>query len=224
VYRRIALLHLHDPDRDAERLERALATTGEHMPELRYAHLGRHLPNTVGGGHFTWDLAFADRDSCPSWAEQLARAGHDSLFREIVARADVVQFASSNVHLVEPDLTDCVKRTLFLEVDRTTAPERAAEFDRVLTGMPRYISTIRNWAYHRVDDDATLGPRRWTHVWEQEYHDISGLRGEYMMNPYHWGYVDPWFDPESPTRVVRPGVAHVFCPARASVLRPASGR
>ena len=88
--------------------------------------------------------------------------------------------------------------------------------------MPRYIGTIRNWAYHRVDDGAIVGPRRWTHVWEQEYADIGGLRGEYMLNPYHWGYVDPWFDPESPTRVVRPGVAHVFCPAERSVLAATS--
>jgi hypothetical protein len=79
--------------------------------------------------------------------------------------------------------------------------------------MPRYINAIRNWAYHRVDDEFTIGPRQWTHVWEQEFQELSGLRVDYMVSPYHWGYVDPWFDPESPHRVVQPGVAHVYCPA-----------
>jgi hypothetical protein len=39
-----------------------------------------------------------------------------------------------------------------------------------------------------------------------------------MVNPYHWGYVDTWFDPESPHRVVAPGVAHVYCSAATTIL------
>ena len=135
-----------------------------------------------------------------------------------MTRTDAVQFEATNVHIAEATITDFVKRTLFLEVDRSTPPDKALEFDRVLTGMPRYIDAIRNWAYHRVDDDFTVGPRRWTHVWEQEFQELSGLRVDYMVSPYHWGYVDTWFDPESPHRVVEPGVAHVYCPASASVL------
>jgi hypothetical protein len=220
VYRRIALLHL-DPQAapaDIATLERELADVSARVPQVVRAHLGRHFPNTVGGGDYTWDLAFTDREHCPHWDDQLRAADHHALVGRVVTRADVVHFAVDNVHIVEPDIRDCVKRTLLLEVDRATPPDRVREFGRVLTGMPRYIGAIRNWAYHRVDDELTVGPRAWTHVWEQEYHDVSGLRVDYMVHPYHWSYVDPWFDPESPTRVVRPGVAHVYCPAAATIL------
>lgn len=220
MYRRIALLHLapDTSDRDIATLERELGDVAQRVPGIVHAHLGRHFPNTVGGGDYTWDLAFASRDSCPLWADQLRAGDHTDLFARLVVRTDAVQFASTNAHVVEPDITDFVKRTLFLEVDRATPPDAQAEFGRVLTGMPRYIGAIRNWAFHRVDDEFTIGPRAWTHVWEQEFRELSGLRVDYMVSPYHWGYVDPWFDPESPRRVVRPGVAHVYCPAAVTIL------
>ena len=220
MYRRIALLHV-DPQTsagDPAAFERELGAVGGRVPGLTHAHLGRHFPNTVGGGDYTWDLAFATRERCPSWLDQLRLADHVDLCERLVTRADVVQFESTNVHIADATIADCVKRTLFLEVDRMTPPGKAAEFDRVLTGMPRYIDAIRNWAYHRVDDDFTIGARRWTHVWEQEFQEVSGLRVDYMVSPYHWGYVDPWFDPESPHRVVLPGVAHVYCPAATTIL------
>jgi hypothetical protein len=220
VYRRIALLHLqpHATPDDVATFERELNDVVSRVPGLAHAHLGRHFPNTVGGGDYTWDMAFVAHDACLPWADQLRAGDHTDLFARTVARTDAVQFESTNVHVAEPDIADFVKRTLFLEVERNTPPDKEAEFGRVLTGMPRYIDAIRNWAFHRVDDDFTIGPRRWTHVWEQEFRELSGLRVDYMVSPYHWGYVDPWFDPESPHRVVAPGVAHVYCPAAASIL------
>jgi hypothetical protein len=220
MYRRIALLHLRPgvSSADVATLERELGDVAARLPAVRQSHLGRHLPNTVGGGDYTWDLAFADEAACPSWDDQLRVAGHDALVAHVLDRVDAVQFECTNNHVPEPAIANCVKRTLFIEVDRDAPEDRRGEFDRVLTGMPRYISAIRNWGYHRVDDANTVGPRRWTHVWEQEFRDLDGLRGDYMMNPYHWGYVDPWFDPESPTRHVAPGVAHVFCASERSIL------
>ena len=39
-----------------------------------------------------------------------------------------------------------------------------------------------------------------------------------MLSPYHWGLVDGWFDPECPQRVVDTHLAHVYCPAAATIL------
>ena len=146
MYRRIALLHMQpqtSPD-DLVAFERELRDVPNRVPGLTNAHLGRHFPNTVGGGDYTWDLAFVDREHCPRWLDQLRDAGHADLFADLVTRTDAVQFTSSNAHIADPTITDFVKRTLFLEVDRSTPPDDALEFDRVLTGMPRYIDAISN--------------------------------------------------------------------------------
>ncbi len=220
MIRRIALLHVPSDLPAAERamLEGRLGDAVNRVPGLAHAHLGRHPEGTVGGGDYTWDLAYPGTDVSPSWDEQQAAAGLDQLFERIVTRVDVVQFESTNVHVSEPDIRNLIKRTLFLEVSKDASRDAASRFDRVLSGMPRYIPAIRNWAYHRVDEAASVGPRRWTHVWEQEYADLSGLRVDYMVSPYHWGYVDGWFDAESPHRVVEPNVGHVFCPSEHSIL------
>jgi Stress responsive A/B Barrel Domain len=220
MYRRVALLHVDPATTDADRdaFERELGDVGGRVPAVTHSHLGRHLEGTVGGGDYTWDLAFADADSCPSWGDQLRIGGHATLFDRMVKRVDCVQFPSTEVAIVDPDMRDLVKRTLFLEVSKDASADQVDRFDHVLMGMPRYIPAIRNWACHRADDLAPTGPRRWTHVWEQEYADISGLRVDYMMSPYHWGFVDGWFDSESPHHIVEQGVAHVFCGSDRSIL------
>lgn len=213
MYRRIGFLWLRDP---ADTTLDSLLQPG--VAGATHSHVGRHLPGTVGGGDYTWDLAFASRDDCPPWPDMLAATGIDDAIDALCERVDVVSFAPSLTVVPEPGIRDFVKRTLFVEVRRGTNDAVIDEFGRVLTGMPRYISAIRNWAYHRVDDELSYGPRRWTHVWEQEFHDLSGLKVDYMVSPYHWGYVDPWFDPESPTRIIEPFVGHVYCAAERSIL------
>jgi hypothetical protein len=220
MYRRIAFLYL-DPDAteaDRTAFERELNDVTNRVPAVTHAHLGRHLEGTVGGGDYTWDLAFAEAADAPPWKDQLSIGGHDALFDRMIKRVDSVQFPSSMVTVVDPDMTDLIKRTLFLEVSSEASPAQVARFDHILTGMPKYIPAIRNWAYHRVDDTSVVGPRRWTHVWEQEYQDLSGLKVDYMVSPYHWGFVDGWFDAESPHHVVEPGVGHVYCPSARSIL------
>ena len=41
-----------------------------------------------------------------------------------------------------------------------------------------------------------MGTSAWTHVFEQEFTDVEGLMGPYLMHPIHWAVVDRWFDPE----------------------------
>jgi hypothetical protein len=82
--------------------------------------------------------------------------------------------------------------------------------------MPRHIATIGSWALSHVDHE--LAPSRWTHVWEQEYASVDGLRGDYMRSPYHWAGVDRWFDGEVPRSIVEPELAHVFYTAAGPVL------
>ncbi|MEU6662846.1 Dabb family protein [Streptomyces sp. NPDC046821] len=109
-----------------------------------------------------------------------------------------------------------VKRTLFLAVRPGTDPDLVTRFEEDLLAMPRHISTIRSWSLSRVDQE--LSPSRWTHVWEQEYEDAAGLNGEYLQHPFHWTYVDRWFDSEVPGSIVEPRLAHLYRWADGPVL------
>jgi Stress responsive A/B Barrel Domain len=78
------------------------------------------------------------------------------------------------------------------------------------------VPAIRAWQLSRVDD--AIGTSRWTHVFEQEFGDVDGLMGPYLMHPIHWAVVDRWFDPECPEVIIRDRVCHSFCHCDGAVL------
>ena len=214
--RLVALVHLRrepSPARLAD-LEAVVAGLPDEVSAVRRVHLGKHLPGCVGGGHYTLDALVDGGDAnavlgAPSLRD-LVDAG------DVVERLDPVAFESQHVSIAEPAIENCVKRTLFLRVVPETPADVVEEFERVIMAMPDHIDAIRNWACSRTDPTAV--PTSWTHVWEQEYADKSGLEVDYMMHPYHWGLVDGWFDPECPQRIVDLVVAHVYCPAAETIL------
>lgn len=109
-----------------------------------------------------------------------------------------------------------VYRALLLRVPAEVEAETVAAFERELASMPRYVSTIAAWQLSRVEQ--AIGTSEWTHVFEQEFTDVDGLMGPYLMHPIHWAVVDRWFDPETTDIVVRDRVCHSFCELPAPVL------
>jgi hypothetical protein len=102
-----------------------------------------------------------------------------------------------------------VYRALLLRVSKDTDAGALELFEAELSSMPHYIPAIRTWQLSRVDD--AIGTSPWTHVFEQEFDDLDGLMGPYLMHPIHWAVVDRWFDPECPDVIVRDRVCHSFC-------------
>lgn len=102
-----------------------------------------------------------------------------------------------------------VYRTLLLRVLPETDTATLERFEDELASMPHYIPAIRAWQLSRVHD--AIGTSQWTHVFEQEFSDVDGLMGPYLLHPIHWAVVDRWFDPECPDVIVRDRVCHSFC-------------
>jgi hypothetical protein len=109
-----------------------------------------------------------------------------------------------------------VYRALLLRVHPGTDAHTVARFEGELRLMPRFVNTITAWQLSRVDEP--VGTSEWTHVFEQEFTDVDGLMGPYLMHPIHWAVVDRWFDPECPEVIVRDRVCHSFCAMAESVL------
>ena len=228
MIRQLALVTLRraaDPERVAA-FEAAGAAAPRERGLLRLA-LGRHLPGSIGGGDYSFDALFAGaRDlgeigACPLPTPALAPFFDPGDPRCVVESSDVVRFAPQRVGLGAPAIAPCIKRTLLLRTRPGAPPEVVARFERDLLEMPRQIASIRNWALSRPDP--ALQPTPWTHVWEQEYEELSGLQRDYMEHPWHWGRVDGWFDPECPQSIALPRIAHVFWEAPATILGWAAG-
>ncbi|MYW05709.1 Dabb family protein [Streptomyces sp. SID3343] len=182
-----------------------LVVLAAHAPDLAAGpgtiSAGPDLPGTVGGRGYSWDLTDRPLPHLPEGADAVA-------LRPVRDRFTALEGPR-------------VKRTLLLTVRAGTPADVVAEFESDLMAMPDHITTIGSWALSRVE--GAVRPSRWTHAWEQEYATVEGLTGEYLLNPYHWAYVDRWFDAEMPGVIVEPRLAHVFRWSDAAVLATATG-
>jgi len=165
------------------------------------------LPGSRNGGDILVHLRFADQTS---WQQ----SSFDS------ALADpAITHVNGATYRGTPTRSGSgtVYRALLLRVDPDVDENTVADFERELTSMPRYVSTIAAWQLSRVD--TAIGTSPWTHVFEQEFTDVDGLMGPYLMHPIHWAVVDRWFDPETTDVIIRDRLCHSFCELTTPVLR-----
>jgi hypothetical protein len=187
---------------DSATLESAIAAQAQSNAQIRRWHLGRNLEGSWGAGAYTLDLHWSD--SAPAAALQLdAVAGIES--------ADRVVYETIGAGIRDAGLENGIWRTLLLRT-RPVAARHVPALEQDLLGMPKYMKRIRNWRLGRV-----VSGGEWTHVWQQEYTGIDDLLGEYLVHPFHWGWVDRWFDMEFPEWTVD-RISHAFCPLPRSLL------
>jgi hypothetical protein len=207
MYNVTRLIDVADEDRD-----RVLASVraGAEATHARSRLVAPTLAGARNGGDILAHLRF---DSKGQW---LSAAGDFAAILEDPAVTRVNGAAYPGTPTRTDSRTGTVYRALLLRVLPDIDPGTVARFENELASMPHYIPTIRAWQLSRVDD--AIGTSQWTHVFEQEFSDVDGLMGPYLMHPIHWAVVDRWFDPECPDVIIRDRVCHSFCHCDESIL------
>lgn len=164
------------------------------------------LPGSRNGGDILVHLRFRSQED---WDTS---AFDDALADPAITRVNGVTYQGSPVRRG----TGSVYRALLLRVPDDVDADTVTAFENELAMMPRYVSTVAAWQLSRVD--TAIGTSGWTHVFEQEFTDVDGLMGPYLMHPIHWSVVDRWFDPETTDVIIRDRVCHSFCAITAPVL------
>ncbi|WP_028221270.1 Dabb family protein [Paraburkholderia oxyphila] len=196
---------------DTNAIERTLAARVAGLSSHARIGFARNLEGSWGAGDYTLDLVPGDdAPACDDVFADLATIAG-------VTRIDHVGCLSIGGSLRDSGLRDGIWRTLMLRVRVGASDTHVAALERELLQMPEFMAGIRNWRLSRV---AT--PGTWTHVWQQEFARADDLLGEYLLHPFHWGWVDRWFDAEHPQWTVE-AISHAFCPLASSLLTvPAS--
>ena len=169
------------------------------------------LPGVRNGGDILLHLRFARPED---WVDDAARFAA-ALETSAVSHVDGAEYHGAAAR-TDTGLPATVYRTLLLRVAPGTDAATVERFEADLRLMPRYVRTITAWQLSRVGNASGAAP--WTHVFEQQFTDIDGLMGPYLLHPIHWAYVDRWFDPECPDVIVRDRVCHSFCRCEAPIL------
>lgn len=193
-----------------------LRSTTVALPGLRGILVQPTLPGVYNGGDLLCRLVFDD-----AAAATLATAseGWAAIEQRLADRAQVSTLErvgyEGGLSGSSTGKTGLYRVALFCANVRPTA-ERLAAFGRQTASMPSYIKSIRRWQLS--DTTSASGTRPWTHVWEQEYENLDGLNGPYMMHPAHWAHVERWFDTEYTEHLVDTFVVHTFCAIDAAVI------
>jgi hypothetical protein len=195
---------------DTERLADRLGEVSMALPGVGSTHIGRTMPDALYGGQLIWRLSFSserhhwDCIASDIWLREIKPMLDDAVI-------DVVASRPIRRH-VAPRSDRGIWRCLVLAVEPGTSPSLIRRFEKDMLLMPGHVAAIGSWSFGRAM--TSDGRRRWTHVWEQEFDSISGLQVDYMQHPVHWGFIDGWYDPESPTRIV-----DIVCIAHAATER-----
>jgi hypothetical protein len=203
---------------DRQRLVDTLQTAARGNPRIKRAMLQPTLPGVANGGDYIWHVQFANEADYRaviehrSWRDGIDRA----LGAEPVAHVDSAAYTAGAGVVAERGIKGGVYRTLFTAIRPAAPVEKIVQFETEMCEMPRYITAIRNWGFSRVVEAS--GARQWAHVWEQDYRDVDGLTGPYMMHPFHWAFIDRWYDHESHDWIVDGRICHTFCAFQDSVI------
>ncbi|MGA5543944.1 Dabb family protein [Mycobacterium sp. NPDC051198] len=190
------LVDVDESERD--RVLDALRAAAERSGALR-ALIEPTLPGSRNGGDILVHLRFANE---ADWEKS---DFDEALTDPAITRVNGVTYQGAPFRRS----SGTVYRALLLRVPPEVEAETVAAFESELSMMPRYVPTITAWQLSRAEQ--AIGTSEWTHVFEQEFTDVDGLMGPYLMHPIHWAVVDRWFDPETTDIIVRDRVCHSFC-------------
>jgi hypothetical protein len=207
MYSVTRLLDVVEDDRDRVL---AAARTAAAGTRSRHQLVESTLPGVRNGGDILMHLRFDTEDQWRSVESDFTAALTDPA----ITRINGVCYSGDASR--NGAQTGTLYRALLLRVLPGTDADTVARFEDDLRLMPRFVNTITAWQLSRVDEP--VGTSEWTHVFEQEFTDVDGLMGPYLMHPIHWAVVDRWFDPECPEVIVRDRVCHSFCAMADSLL------
>lgn len=222
-HRETAQLLLREGVTDSGRSELVAVLEGaaRQLPELEAASLAENMAPEYAAGHYTWDLLFPNQEAAEAarnsdvWEKQIEPAlAHYCQVQHALAMETI------GAGLRRPGLENGIKRTAYFHLMPEVTTEVAERFERDLLEMPAHIPSILNWRLSRAQalpwNNAEEAP--WTYVWEQEFEDLDGLTGPYMVHPHHWAHIDRWFDPESGVQAVDVRLSHAFSSLPQSLI------
>ena len=198
------------------------ATIGSNPHVLR-SLIEPTLPGGTNSGHLICHTQFADEGAYrDAMRHPSSLAATDVLQAGYPIQTERVAYARGASHLSSPGLANGVYRVLLVRLRPAIDPEKILKFENEMREMARYITAIRNWGFSRVTEGSGL--RQWDYVWEQEFVDASALtlNGAYMVHPYHFAWIDRWFDPESHDWIVDTCISNSRCAVENSILTPPS--
>ncbi|AZI35265.1 hypothetical protein NT2_25_00080 [Caenibius tardaugens NBRC 16725] len=195
----------------------ALSDATQALPGITSSLVAPTLPGVYNGGDYIWRVSFTDQAAAQAAIASDAGQAVTALLNtpSTITSLEGADFETGHAG-GDRDAASGLYRVALFCANRNPTPERLRAFSRDTQIMPNHVRSIVRWELSQ--SDLSTGGLPWTHIWEQEYADRTGLEGPYMMHPVHWAHVERWFDTEYPDYLVDRHLVHTFCALDQAIL------
>lgn len=160
---------------------------------------------------FPDQAAYEEAKKLPAW-ETLNMTVSDSKF---VADREFVAFGEGNARC--SDKESKAHRLLIFHAYPDTPVELKEKMEETIVRFVDYVSGMVNCKIARVVESD--GNMDWSYAFECDYDTPATYLGSYLATPYHWAYIDKYFDPAATaTFFIDPNLCSVYCETDSAFL------
>lgn len=175
------------------------------------------LPGSVPAHDLYVEVAFKDQ------AEFEAAKASDA-WKELAAIADDTAQTATYEYVAygealnefESDRATICHRLLIFSLNDGADPALVEKMERTIVKFPDYVPQIANARFAKIIE--TKGTNNWDYAFDVEYEKIEDYFGWYLGTPYHWSYIDRFFEPTASDFIIEPHLCSVYCAQPESLL------
>lgn len=146
------------------------------------------------GGDFVCEVGFADQAAYEAAKGTEAWAALKALFadRSTIANCEFVAYGEGTLTLQDTENSTC-HRILIFSLRDGADPAMVEKMEAVMNDMTDHVPGLRNCKFARVVESE--GTDRWAYAYECDFDHMGSFLGKYMTTPFHFLYIDKFFEP-----------------------------
>lgn len=165
---------------------------------------GETLEPPMPGGDYFCEIGFKDQ---AEYEHAKAQSGwsdlHTVLEDAVVGHFEFVAFGDGTLTLQEKEVSKCHRILIFSLIDDPD-PEMVAKMEANMNGMTKRVPGLRNCKFSKVVEAS--GTNEWDYAFECDFDEPTSFLGKYMTTPYHFCYIDKFFEPACNEWIVDPNL------------------
>lgn len=161
------------------------------------------------GGDYFIEVGFEDQEayeqakSTDSWAALLGLLDDGSL----ISACEFAAYGEGALLLQEKERSGC-HRVLMFDLIDDPDPAMVTKMESVMLDMADHVPGLLNCKFARVVEAS--GTHDWKYAYECDFDDPSTFTGKYLTTPFHFCYIDKFFEPACAEWVVNPDLRTPF--------------
>ena len=163
------------------------------------------LEPPMPGGNFFCEVGFADEKAFNEAKEVDTWTALVDLMndKEKVANCEYVAFGDGSFTFQEKEKSTC-HRVLFFSIREDADPEMIEKMEAVMNDMCGHVPGLRNCKFAKVIE--STGTDDWKYAYECDFDEPMSFLGKYMSTPFHFLYIDKFFEPACGEWVANPNL------------------